>query len=155
MPWSFRFSNYSRGLYTHSKDSFLLKVGMSFPSPKKRDNLDHGTYVWLLIHLGCSLWITLPETNSSPMKIPSFLGFIPSKWWIFQPAMLVYRRVGTRHSNDFSVSTHQPSNFCRDPMAHLTSPCRHVRGWGDFGSPFHETQLARYLGSMKQTILSV
>ena len=26
---------------------------------------------------------TLPETNSSPMKIPSFLGFIPSAWWIF------------------------------------------------------------------------
>ena len=28
-----------------------------------------------------------------PWKSPSFLGFIPSKWWIFQPAMLVYRRV--------------------------------------------------------------
>ena len=26
-----------------------------------------------------------------PWKSPSFLGFIPSKWWIFQPAMLVYR----------------------------------------------------------------
>ena len=32
----------SRGLYTHYKDS-LLKVG-GFPSPMKRDNLDHGTF---------------------------------------------------------------------------------------------------------------
>ena len=36
---------------------------------------------------------TLPETNSSPMKIPIFPGKVPSKRWIFQPAMLVYRRV--------------------------------------------------------------
>ena len=32
---------------------------------------------------------TLPETNSSPMKIP----MLPSKWWIFHGDLLVYRRV--------------------------------------------------------------
>ena len=40
--------------------------------------------------------VTLPETNSSPMKIPIFPGKYHSKWWIFQPAILVYRRVDTR-----------------------------------------------------------
>ncbi len=35
--------------------------------------------------------VTLPETNSSPMKIPIFPGKYHPKWWIFQPAMLVFR----------------------------------------------------------------
>ena len=36
------------GVYIYPLQGFLLKVG-GFPSPKKRDNLDHGTYdnIWL------------------------------------------------------------------------------------------------------------
>ena len=40
-----------------------------------------------------SLYIPSLKLTVRPWKSPSFLGFIPSKWWIFQPAMLVYRRV--------------------------------------------------------------
>ena len=49
-----------------------------------------------------SQWPTLPETNSSPMEMPMFSGKYHQKWWIFQPAMLVYRSVSTfTFWNDF------------------------------------------------------
>ena len=32
---------------------------------------------------------TLPETNSSPMKIPIFPGFLPSKWWFISHGFLL------------------------------------------------------------------
>ena len=86
----------------------LLKMGMSF-QPSLCDRLPEGRFSisrrgwgglfafggvllapWLWSFVVCWWWkqtekgVPLPETNSkSPWKSPSFLGFIPSKWWIF------------------------------------------------------------------------
>ena len=42
-----------------------------------------------------SQWLTLPETNSSPMEMPIFPGKYHQKWWIFHGELLVYRSVST------------------------------------------------------------
>ena len=46
-----------------------------------------------------------------PWKSPSFLGFIPSKWWFFHGELLVYRRV-VWHSQFGCVFSPQPFQNC-------------------------------------------
>ena len=53
----------------------------------------HTNFEWIL---NCPPHITLPETNIAHDN-PIFPGLFPSKRWIFQPAMLVYRSVLVWH----------------------------------------------------------
>ncbi len=103
---------------------------------------------WQQKHLKIDSWnITLPETNSSPMKIPSFLGFIPSKWWsIFRGDLLVYRSVVSFWDDKFSganlllVSGSLLPTFFKEAKLMIVDVWENFwRIYALFGYIFHET----------------